>query len=131
MNSREQQLLSIGFKKNEHQQCFQLSKHDECWYIDFWKISDYNDKKWNILIEDIRYDFTETKKQYFEGLRSSAGYELAQKEIKQKLLDKLNHLRADYKDLTKSKMGKRSPNFKIETELQSKITLLKELMNDK
>lgn len=129
--SRGHQLLRLGFEKNEHQRCFQLLKYEEQWIVTFWKISDYNDQKWNILIEDIRYDLSEVKKQYFEGLRQSLGYELAQKEIKKKLLDKLNHLRADYENLTRSKLDKRSHNFKVETELQANIVLLKGLLETK
>jgi hypothetical protein len=131
MSSREQQLLSLGFKKNEHQRCFQLSKYEEQWHIDFWRLTDYTDQKWNILIEDIRYDLSEVKKQYFEGLRQSHGYELARKEVKKKLLDKLNHLRAYYENLTRSKLDKRSYNFKAKTELQANIVLLKGLLETK
>ena len=50
------------------------------------------------------------------------------KQIKKKLLDKLNHLRSDYQQQTQSKLDK-SLNYKRETELQAQITLLKDLIN--
>ena len=127
MSNREQQLLKIGFKRNNHQRSYELNKYDKTWRVNFFQISDYTDQRWDILVDDIYYDLVEVKKQYYQSLKNSAGYIFAQKEIKKKLLDKLNHLRSDYKDLTKNKMSKRNSNFKLETELQSKIALLKEL----
>ncbi len=85
MNNREQQLLQIGFIKNEYQKCYGLYKYDVSWHIDFWKLEDYNDQKWNILIDDIYYDLKVTKEEYYNELRNSEGYKLAQKELKQKL----------------------------------------------
>ncbi len=66
MNKREQQLLQLKFVKNEDQQSFCLSKYDSTWYVDFWKIIEYTDQKWNILIEDIRYDIESVKNSYYE-----------------------------------------------------------------
>ena len=127
MNNREIQLLQLGFEKNEHQESFCLSKYDSTWYVDFWKLTDYNPIKWGMYIKTIINDLRLAKKQYYEDLKVSDGYNFAQKEIKKQLLDKLNHLRSDYQQQTQSKLDK-SPNYKRETELLAKIDLLKELL---
>lgn len=130
MNSREQQLLSLGFKKNEQMECYAMCKYDAVWKVDFRRILSYNDQKWNILIEDVRYDLTETKKQYFEGLRSSLGYELAQKELKKKLLDKHNHLNSKLSEEKHRKLTK-TLNVEMIKELEIQVNLLKEIINEK
>ena len=101
MNNREQQLLQLGFKKSEQQQTFYLSKYEQGWYIDFWKISDYTDHKWNILMEDIKYDLETVKKQYYDDLKQHPAYDFAVKEFKKKLADKLNHYKSNLQDETK------------------------------
>lgn len=80
MNNRETTLTEIGFTKNGYQKSYALYKYDASWYIDFWKLEEYDDQKWNILIDDILYDIKVTKEQYYKELRSSKGYILAKKE---------------------------------------------------
>jgi len=130
MNSREIDLLKLNFEKNEHQRSFQLSKYDSTWYVDFWKISDYTEHKWSILIEDIKYDLEMVKKRYFEDLKQHPAYDFAQKEIKQKLLNKLNHYKSNLQEETKVKLNRLANKEKIR-ELEIRIETLKELMNGK
>jgi hypothetical protein len=127
MKQREIDLLKLNFEKNEHQKSFQLSKYDSSWYVDFWKISDYTDHKWNILIEDIKYDLEMVKKRYFEDLKQHPAYDFAQKEIKQKLLNKLNHYKINLQDETKVKLNRLANKEKIR-ELEIRIETLKQLM---
>jgi len=127
MNSREIELLKLSFDKNEHQQSFGLSKYEETWYVDFWKIRDYTDHKWNILIEDIKYDLERTKKQYCEALKKSEGYNFAQKEFKKEIKDKYNHYNSKLKEATKTKLDRRDRTEYV-IKLESKVELLKELM---
>lgn len=130
MNNREQQLLQLGFKKIEHQQTSYLYKYDSTWYVDFWKISDYTDHKWNILIEDIKYDLETVKKQFYEDIRNSFEYNFAVKENKKQLLDKLNHYKSNLQYETKVKLTKTLNKERIR-ELEIRIETIKELMNDK
>ena len=127
MKQREIDLLKLNFEKNEHQKSFQLSKYDSSWYVDFWKISDYTDHKWNILIEDIKYDLEMVKKRYFEDLKQHPAYDFAQKEIKQKLLNKLNHYKSNLQEETKVKLNRLANKEKIR-ELEIRIETLKQLM---
>ena len=127
MKQREIDLLKLNFEKNEHQKSFQLSKYDSSWYVDFWKISDYTDHKWSILIEDIKYDLETVKKQYYEDLKQHPAYQFRAKEIKQKLLDKLNHYKSNLQEETKVKLNRLANKEKIR-ELEIKIETIKELM---
>ena len=125
---REYELYKLGFKKNENQTGYVLFKYDLHWYVDYNKITDYGDHKWNILIEDIKYDLQEVKKNYYEDLRMSPGYNLAQKEFKNTLRDEHNKYKSWLQQQTQGKIG-RSPNFKIETELRAKVECIKELID--
>jgi hypothetical protein len=130
MNSREIDLLKLNFEKNEHQRSFQLSKYDSTWYVDFWKISDYTEHKWSILIEDIKYDLEMVKKQYFDDLRQHPAYQFRAKEIKRQILNKLNHYKSNLQEETKVKLNRLANKEKIR-ELEIRIETLKELMNGK
>jgi hypothetical protein len=125
--NREIELLQLGFKKNYDQQTFYLYKYDLSWYVDYSKILDYSDHKWNILIEDMKYDLQESKKMFYKHLRMSSGYNLAGKDIRNKLRDEYNKYNSWLQQETQGKIG-RSPNFKRETELRAKVELLKELI---
>jgi len=127
MNIREQQLLQLGFTKNEHQRSFQLSKYEVLYRVEIWKLTDYTDHKWNILMEDIKYDLEMVKKQYYDDLKQHPAYNLAQKEFKKKLTDKLNHYKSNLQDETKIKLNRLANKEKIR-ELEIKIELLKDLM---
>lgn len=127
MNTREQQLLKLGFEKIEHQQTFYLYKYDATWYVDFWKISDYTDLKWNILIEDIKYDLKMLKKQWYDDLKQHPAYDFAVKENKKQLKDKLNHYKSNLQDETKVKLNRLANKEKIR-ELEIRIETIKELM---
>ena len=129
MNNREQQLLQMGFKYNPHQLQYELSKYEVLYRVEIWKLTDYTDRKWNILIEDIKYDLQEVKKRYYEDLRMSYGYNLAEKEIKKKLKDEYNKYNSWLQQETQFKIGRGNPNLIRETELRAKVELLKELIN--
>ena len=127
MSSREQQLLQLNFKKNEHQRCFHHYKYGSVWTFDFWDIEELSDAHWNIRIENYKKFLREAENELEQDELYLLGRDSAQKQIKKKLLDKLNHLRSDYQQQTQSKLD-RSPNYKYETELLAKIDLLKELL---
>jgi len=127
MNNRELDLLKLGFKKNEHQNSYSLSKYGEEWYIDFWNITDYTDQKWNILIEDIKHDLSEFKKQFFEGVRDSFGYKFAVKENKKQIRDNYNKYNSWLQEEQILKPGKRL-NLERIKELEIKVQTLQELL---
>lgn len=129
MRSREHQLLRLGFKPNEHQRVFKMYKYGVGWAIDFHDITDYDDSKWNILIDDLIYDLQEVKKQFYIYLKESDFYIFAKKEFKKKILDELNKYKSWYAQETQCKMGRGNPNLIRETELRSKINVLIELQN--
>jgi len=131
MKNREQQLLQMGFKYNPHQLQYELSKYEVLYRVEIWKLTDYTDHKWNILIEDIKYDLQEVEKRYYEDLRMSYGYNLAEKEIKKKLKDEYNKYNSWLQQETYFKIGRGNPNLIRETELRAKVELLKQLMDKK
>ena len=130
MNSREQQLLKLNFKKNEHQQTYNTLKYDRQYYVNFWEIEELDDYEWNSLIENLIRGFKTSKKQYFEGLRQSPGYELAQKKRKKKLLDKYNYINSQLSEEKNRKLTKTLNLEKIK-ELEIKVKLIKEIINGK
>ena len=83
-------------------------------------------------IEHFIFDYgwnsvTENKKQS-DILRDCVlgGYKIAQKELKQKLLDKLNHYKSNLQEETKVKLNRLANKEKIR-ELEIKIEVLNEL----
>ena len=127
MNNREQQLLQMGFRYNEHQLEYELSKYEVLYRVEIWKLTDYTDHKWNILMEDIKYDLEMVKKQYYDDLKQNPAYYFAVKEFKKKLTDKLNHYKSNLQDETKVKLNRLANKEKIR-ELEIKIETVKELM---
>ena len=127
LTNRELKLLQMEFKRNENQTAYILFKYDSNWYVDFWKLSDYTDHKWNILMEDIKYDLEMVKKQYYDDLKQHPAYDFAVKEFKKKLTDKLNHYKSNLQDETKVKLNRLANKEKIR-ELEIRIETIKELM---
>lgn len=127
MEAREIEIRKLGFEKNQHQQSYGMYKYGSMWTVTFYLISELNDLEWVKYIKYLKSQLTEAEKELKQEELYLLGRDSARKEIKQKLLDKLNHLRSDYQQQTQSKLG-RSPNYKRETELQAQITLLQELM---
>ena len=128
LKQREIQLLQMGFRYNEHQLEYELSKYEVLYRVEIWKLSDYTDHKWNILIEDIKYDLEMVKKQYYDDLKRHSAYKLSEKQIKQKILDLKNKYKSHLQEETNYKIGK-NINFVKETELKAKISVLIELEN--
>ena len=126
LTNRELELLQMGFTHNANQTAYILFKYDSNWYVDFWKLSDYTDHKWNILMEDIKYDLEMVKKQYYDDLKRHSAYNFAQKQIKQKILDLKNKYKSHLQEETNCKIGK-NINFVRETELKAKISVIVEL----
>ena len=127
MNYREINLLRLGFEKNTHQQSYGMYKYGSMWAVTFFLISELDDLEWIKYIKYLKSQLIEAENNEKSSELYLSGRYSAQKEIKQKLLDKLNHLRSDYQQQTQSKLGRVS-NFKYETELLAKIELLKELI---
>ena len=90
LTNRELELLQMGFRYNEHQLEYELSKYEVLYRVEIWKLTDYTDHKWSILMEDIKYDLQMVKKQYYDDLKRHSSYNFAQKQIKQKILDLKN-----------------------------------------
>ena len=128
LTNRELELLQMGFKRNANQTAYILFIYDSNWYVDFWKLTDYTDHKWSILMEDICYYLKMVKKWYLEELNRSDGKKFAQKQIKQQILDLKNKYKSHLQEETNCKIGK-NINFVRETELKAKISVLIELEN--
>lgn len=129
MSNREQQLLQIGFKKNEHQQCFSLYKYDKTWIINFWDLENFTDEEWEDDIEYTKNVIKSVKRRYKKYLREHEAYYFAEKEFKKKLRDKYNALNSQYQEGMIPKLGR----YKLTEEaikLEGKVELLKELMNE-
>ena len=128
LTNRELELLQMGFRYNEHQLEYELSKYDVLYRVEIWKLTDYTDYKWSILMEDICYYLKMVKKWYLEELNRSDGKKFAQKQIKQQILDLKNKYKSHLQEETNCKIGK-NINFVRETELKAKISVLIELEN--
>ena len=126
LTNRELELLQMGFRYNEHQLEYKLSKYEVLYRVEIWKLTDYTDHKWNILMEDIKYDLEMVKKQYYDDLKRRSAYKFAQKEIKQQILDLKNKYKSHLQEETNCKIGK-NINFVRETELKAKISALIEI----
>ena len=126
LTNRELELLQMGFRYNEHQLEYELSKYEVLYRVEIWKLSDYTDHKWSILMEDICYDLQMVKKQYYDDLKRHSAYKFAQKQIKQQILDLKNKYKSHLQEETNCKIGK-NINFVRETELKAKISTLIEL----
>ena len=128
LTNRELELLQMGFKFNPYQLEYTLSKYDVLYRVEIWKLSDYTDHKWNILMEDICYDLQMVKKQYYDDLKRHSAYKFAEKQIKQQILDLKNKYKSHLQEETNCKIGK-NINFVRETELKAKISVLIEIEN--
>jgi len=127
MKNREQQLLQMGFKFNGHQLQYELSKYGYIYRVGIWKITEYTDQKWNILIEDICYDLSEVKKQFYENARNSFEYRFAVKENKKQIRDSYNKYNSWLQEERIIKPGKRL-NLERIKELEIKVQTLQELL---
>lgn len=128
LDIREQQLLQMGFKKNEHQQCFSLYRYDNTWTIDFWDLENFTDEEWEGDIEYTKYNIECVKRGHKNYLREHEAYDFAVKENKKQLLDKLNHYKSNLQEETKVKLNRLANKEKIR-ELEIRIETIKELMN--
>jgi hypothetical protein len=95
----------------------------------FYQISNLTEQEWNVFIEESTRDFNEDKKQHYEALKLSEGYNFAQKEFKRKLKDLYNAKNSQYKELTKTKLDKRDRTEYI-IKLEAKVEILKQLLNE-
>ena len=127
VKNRELELLQMGFRYNEHQLEYELSKYDCLYRVEKFKFEAYTDHKWNILMEDIKYDLQMVKKQYYDDLKQHPAYDFAVKEFKKKLTDKLNHYKSNLQDETKVKLNRLANKEKIR-ELEIRIETIKELL---
>lgn len=128
MKNREIELYKLGFTKNEHQYTFHMYKYGQSWNVDFYSVYEPDEEFWQDYLKGLKSDLQEVKKRYYEDLRMSYGYNLAEKEIKQKLKDEYNKYNSWLQQETYFKIGRGNPNLIRETELRAKVELLKELM---
>lgn len=127
MNTREQQLLQMGFKKNKHQQCFHQWKHYSSWLVDFRDVYEPINYDWECFIENLKYQFKQAEKALKQEELYVLGFNSAQKEFKKQLLDKLNHYKSNLQDETKVKLNRLANKEKIR-EIEIRIETIKELM---
>lgn len=127
MVNREKQLLELGFKHNEHQECYYLNKYDVSWYKDSWKIWEYSENDWYTYIECLKQDIKEAKLEQEREELYLLGFSAAEKGFKKKLMDKYNALNSQLQETGHIKLGKRVNVEKV-AELKAKVELLKELM---
>ena len=126
LTNRELELLQMGFTHNANQTAYILFKYDSNWYVDFWKLSDYTDHKWNILIEDIKYDLQMVKKQYYDDLKQHPAYNFAVKEKNKQIKDKINALKSKLAEEKRQKLTKTINQERVK-ELEVQIKILQEI----
>ena len=126
LKQREIQLLQMGFRYNEHQLEYELSKYEVLYRVEIWKLSDYTDHKWNILIEDIKYDLEMVKKQYYDDLKRHSAYNFAVKEKNKQIKDKINALKSKLAEEKRQKLTKTINQERVK-ELEVQIKILQEI----
>ena len=126
LTNRELELLQTGFKRNANQTAYILFKYDSNWYVDFFKLSDYTDHKWNILMEDIKYDLQMVKKQYYDDLKQHPAYNFAAKEKNKQIIDKINALKSKLAEEKRQKLTKTINQERVK-ELEVQIKILQQL----
>ena len=126
LTNRELELLQMGFTHNANQTAYILFKYDSNWYVDFWKLSDYTDHKWNILMEDIKYDLQMVKKQYYDDLKQHPAYSFAVREKNKQIKDKINALKSKLAEEKRQKLTKIVTQERVK-ELEVQIKILQEI----
>ena len=125
--NRELELLQMGFRYNEHQLEYELSKYEVLYRVEIWKLTDYTDHKWNILMEDIKYDLQMVKKQYYDDLKQHPAYNFAVKEKNKQIKDKINALKSKLAEEKRQKLTKTLNQERVK-ELEVQIKILQELL---
>lgn len=126
--NREQQLLDLGFEKNEDQRCYTQYEYGQTWRFDFWSIEELNDRRWDIQIENYKFFLKESKKGLKSDEKYLLGVESAKKEIEQKVKDLYNKYCSLLKEEQQPKLTKTINKERVLT-LSSKIDVLGELKN--
>lgn len=130
MKSREIELYKLKFEKNLDQLTFYRCDFGQSWYVDFYSVYEPDDAFWQDYLEGLRTELVEAKKQFLWDIRNSFEYNFAEKELKQKLKDSYNKYNSWLKGLNSGKLDK-VINQEQRIKLESKIELLKELLNEK
>lgn len=128
MKSREQQLLSLGFERNDDQRCFHQFKHNSTWTFDFWDVEELSDRKWNISIENYKKYLHEAKTELESNELYLLGVYLAEKRIKQQILDLKNKYKSKLQQETHIKLNKEINKDKV-NELLIKLSVIDEIEN--
>lgn len=126
IKKRENQLLALGFERNEHQQSWITFKYDQNWYVDFNKVLEYNNIDWIDCIESIKGAYTRAKNKIEWSELYLLGEDSAKKELKQKITNLLNKYKSKLQEETQEKIGKRINYDKI-NEILNKLSVLNEL----
>ena len=127
LTNRELELLQMGFRYNEHQLEYELSKYEVLYRVEIWKLTDYTDHKWNILMEDIKYDLEMVKKQYYDDLKRHSAYKFAVKEKNKQIKDKINALKSKLAEEKRQKLTKTINQERVK-ELEVQIKILQGLL---
>ena len=127
LTNREIELYKLGFKKNEHQQCFSLYKYDNTWTIDFWDLENFTQDEWEGDMEFIKYSIKCVKRGHVNYLKSSEGYNFAVKEKNKQIKDKINALKSKLAEEKRQKLTKTINQERVK-ELEAQIKILQELL---
>lgn len=128
IKKREQQLLSLGFDKNDHQRCFHQWKYNSSWSFYFWDVEELSDRRWNINIENYKKYLQEAKIELERNELYLLGVESAEKRIKQQILDLKNKYKSNLQQETHIKLTKTINKDKI-NELLIKLRVIEEIEN--
>lgn len=127
VKKRRIELLSLGFERNNHQQCWISFKYDKNWYVDFYKVLEYDESQWDACIESIKQSYTKARNSIESSELYLLGKESAKKEIERTVKDSLNHYKSKLKEETNPKLSKEINKDKVR-ELEIIIETLNKLL---
>jgi hypothetical protein len=127
IKKREQQLLNLGFDKNDHQRCFHKFKYNCSFTFDFHDVEEASYVQWGIKMKNYKKYLQESKTELENNELYLLGYGLAQKQIKQKITDSLNNYKSKLREETYPKLTKTINKVKVR-ELEIRIETLNKLL---
>jgi hypothetical protein len=127
IKKRQIELLKLGFERNDDQQSWISFKYDQNWYVDFFKVRDFNEEKWADCIESIKRAYIRGKNRIEWSELYLLGVKSAEKRIKQKIKDSLNMYKSRLREETYPKLTKTIKKDKVR-ELEIRIETLNKLL---
>lgn len=126
IKEREKQLLSLGFKRNDHQRCFHQYKYSSDWTFDFWDVEELDDTRWSISVENYKKYLQEAKTELESDELYLLGVKSAEKRIKQQILDLKNKYKSNLQQETHIKLNKEINKDRV-NELLIKLSVIEEI----